>query len=256
MLIHQTTNSVGNYNYNAYIYDNCEWYYHFHNNYELLYVQSGELRASIDTHTEELCAGDFALILPNQIHSYQTPNNSKVWIGVFSEDFIYAFSAHINKKVGVSAKFQCDATLKNYVLYHLIDVNTRDTFLLKSCFYAICNQYLKNITLIDQQFDNEDLLCKMIDYVSNHFKSNITLKQMAADLGFEYHYLSRRFHSIFNMNFCQFVNQYRVNYAQELLAQQYGTMAEVAFESGFQNIRSFNNTYKKFFHSVPSEFNK
>jgi AraC-like DNA-binding protein len=253
MLIHQNANSAGNYNYNAFIYDNCEWYYHFHNNYELVYILSGEVTAIIDEHTENLCSGDFALILPNQIHSFHTPLNSKVWIGVFSEDFIFAFSSQISKRVGEQAKFLCDAVIRDYVLHLLLEKDTHDIYLLKSCFYAICDQYQKNINLVTKEFDNNSLICEIVDYVSSNFKSNITLHQMSNDLGFEYHYLSRRFHTIFNMNFCQFVNQYRVNFANELLAQNYGSIADVAFESGFQSVRSFNNVYKDFFETVPSK---
>lgn len=252
MLIHQTSNSVVNYNYNAFIYENCQWYYHFHNNYELLYILSGDITAIIDTHTENLHAGDFALILPNQIHSYQTPQNSKVWIGVFSEDYVFQFSSQINKKVGEQAKFKCDPVIRDYVLHLLIEKDTRDIYLLKSCFYAICDQYHKNVNLIAKQFDNDNLICKVVDYVSSNFKTNITLNNMSHDLGYEYHYLSRRFHSIFSMNFCQFVNQYRVNYAKELLAQNYGSITDIAFESGFQSVRSFNNIYKKLSGVSPS----
>lgn len=252
MLIHQNTNSVGDYNYNAFIYENCEWYYHFHNNFELVYIMEGDITAMIDTHTERLFEGDFAMIFPNQIHSFHTQQKSKVWIGVFSEDYILAFSSQLGKKVGEHAKFSCDEVIRDYVLNLLIKKDIRDIYLLKSCFYAICDQYQRSTKLISKEFDNENLMCKIVDYVSSNFKGNITLRVMAHALGYEYHYLSRRFHGIFNMNFCQFLNQYRVNYANELLEQNYGSMSDIAFESGFQTVRSFNNIYKNFFGTIPS----
>jgi AraC-like DNA-binding protein len=193
------------------------------------------------------------LILPDQIHSYHTPQNSRVWIGVFSEDYIYDFSSQIQKKTGKQAKFSCDNTVRDFILQILIEKDIRDIYLQKSCFYAICDQYQKSGNLISKEFNDDNLLCKIVDYVSNHFQSNITLRQMARDLGFEYHYCSRRFHSIFNMNFCQFVNQYRVNYANELLKQNYRSISDVAFDSGFQSVRSFNNNYLTFFGTVPSQ---
>ena len=33
MIIHQEHNSLGNHNYNAFFYENCDWFYHFHKNY-------------------------------------------------------------------------------------------------------------------------------------------------------------------------------------------------------------------------------
>jgi AraC-like DNA-binding protein len=251
MLVHQNANSVGNYNYNAFIYDNCEWYYHFHNNFELVYILTGQIEAMVDSHSENLSSGDFALILPNQIHSFHTPQNSRVWIGVFSEDFVSAFSSQVNKKVGKQARFSCDGVVGGHGVSMLVPRDIRDVYLLKSCLYAVCDQYLRNASLIVKEYD-DTLLGKIVDYISSNFRSNITLRQMAHDLGFEYHYLSRRFHDIFNMNFCRFVNQYRVNYANELLAKNSGSISDIAFESGFQTVRNFNHVYRSYFGAVPS----
>lgn len=256
MLVHQNTNSRGNYNYNAFIYENCEWYYHFHSNYELACVLSGKVTLMVDMHTETLREGDFALILPNQLHSYSTPETSKVWIGVFSRDFVYAFDEKINNKASEHARFLCEDTVRKYLLRELIEKDTQEVFLLKSCFYAACDQYLRSAPLVARESDSDDLLHRMLDYVSTNYRSDITLRKMAHDLGFEYHYLSRRFHGIFNTNFCMFVNQYRVNYANELLEQNFGSMSIIAFECGFQSVRAFNDAYRRFFGSVPSRYNQ
>jgi AraC-like DNA-binding protein len=76
---------------------------------------------------------------------------------------------------------------------------------------------------------------------------------MAEEMGYDHHYLSRAFHEMFHMNFRDFVNQYRINYANELLMQGGRSITEVAFESGFQSVRSFNDVYKKMTGSVPSK---
>lgn len=254
MLIHQTTNSMGNYNYNEFTYDNCEWYYHFHKNYELIHVLSGEVEAMVDGRQELLSQGDFALILPDQIHSLHTPQQSSVWIGVFSEDYVFAFSSWTNMRVGEHARFPCDPHIGQYLTHVLMEEHTHDVLLLKSCFYAACDQYQKHVPMIPRGYEDDNLLCKIVDYVSMNFKNDIPLQRAAYELGYEYHYLSRCFHAIFRMNYCQFVNQYRVNYARELLAQRYGTIAEIALECGFQNVRSFNSAYRRLIGSAPREF--
>ena len=65
MIVHQQHNSLGNHNYNAFFYDNCEWFYHFHKNYELIYILSGEVELTLNGTGYLLAADTFALILPN-----------------------------------------------------------------------------------------------------------------------------------------------------------------------------------------------
>jgi uncharacterized RmlC-like cupin family protein len=57
MLVHQPTNSVGNYNFNAFFYKNYRMYYHFHGNYEVVYMVSGKADVMVDNRTEELTEG-------------------------------------------------------------------------------------------------------------------------------------------------------------------------------------------------------
>ena len=62
-------------------------YYHFHGNYEVVYVVSGKADVMVDNRMEELTEGSFALILPNQLHSFNASEGSELWICVFSEEY-------------------------------------------------------------------------------------------------------------------------------------------------------------------------
>lgn len=246
MPIHQLHNSQGGYNYNAYIYENLDWYYHFHSNFELLYTVQGVCDIKVDDRTETLPHGHFALILPNQLHSFHIPADSHVWVGVFSEEYVFRFASHTRGMIGEQSCFQCDPATEAFFTHHLIKQKTEDIYLLKSVFYAVCQQYLQHIQMHPRDAKGDNLFVRITDYVNDHFRESITLRQMAQVLGFEYHYLSRRFHEIFNMNFRRFLNQYRVNYANDLLQQNPNTtIAEIAYACGFQNVRNFNTVYKQ-----------
>lgn len=75
MIIHQVTNSYGNYNYNAFIYTNQSWYTHFHKNYELIYIISGETFVFLNSEQIVMRQGDVLLISPYTIHSFK--NNTE-----------------------------------------------------------------------------------------------------------------------------------------------------------------------------------
>lgn len=256
MITYQKTNSFSNYNYNAFIYHNCNWLPHFHENLELIYIISGEVEAIIDGHTELLRENVFALVLPNQIHSYRTEKESCAWVGVFSEDFVRSFSLHMKDKQGKVASFVCDEATRTFLLQKLINEQTPSLNIRKACLYAVCDQYVNNVSIIDRKPNNDRLLYNILEYISNHFTDDITLIRMSEDLGYEYHYLSRCFHKTFHMNFRQMVNQYRFAYAKNLLIEGNLSITEIALKSGFQSIRSFNQIFKDITGAQPREYLK
>lgn len=252
VMIHQTSNSRGNYNFNACYYENLNLYYHFHSNYEIIYVVSGQVQAVIDNREETLPEGSFALILPNQLHSLTTMGDSAMWIWVFSEEYVYHFASRTKNLEGKISGFFCDPLVRRMAERYLIEEATEDIDMRKACFYAICSEFGRCVELRPKTKGNETLYQQIVDYVSNRFREPVSMKGMAEEMGYDYHYISRVFHNLFHMNFRSFVNQYRINYARELLIQGELNIIDIAYESGFQSVRSFNDVYKKLTGSVPS----
>lgn len=251
MIQHQSANSIGNYNYNIYTYENGEWAPHFHKNFELIYVISGSLLLTVDNLSEKIPEGGFALILPNQVHSFSSYENNKIWVGVFSEDFIKEFAKTTKNRRSTQLLFHCKDNELNYLKSTLLNDKNQDILLLKSCLYTICSRYLKEISLIDCEDKNTDLAHKIISFTENNFKENITLASLAKNFGYEYHYFSRCFKNIFNMNFKTFVNHYRFNCAKELMLNTNMSLSEIAMESGFGSLRNFNRIYRQFANETP-----
>lgn len=70
-------------------------------------------------------------------------------------------------------------------------------------------------------------------------------------------YISQLINQEFNMNFCSFVNQYRLQEAKELLCDknsQQLTLKSICEASGFNNYNSFVNTFKSAQGITPAEF--
>jgi quercetin dioxygenase-like cupin family protein len=61
-------------------------------------VEEGTLFAEIGGSVQQLSAGDGALVLSNQPHSYTTPEHSKSWTLIFSPDLIPELKQIIAKK--------------------------------------------------------------------------------------------------------------------------------------------------------------
>lgn len=255
MIIHQEHNSLGNHNYNAFFYDNCEWFYHFHKNYELVYVLNGEVELTLNGSQILLKENDFALIFPNEFHSYHTPDNSYVWIGVFSADFIGEFAKLTDTKRAKTPVFACEPQIREFLINYLITDTTPDIFILKSALYAVCREFLQKASLYDAQKE-KSFIYDVISYMEHNFQKEISLMTIAEALGYEYHYLSRQFHHHFHMNFKQLLNIYRADFARDQLIHTDASITDIAHASGFQTVRTFNRVFFDQTGVTPSEFKK
>lgn len=253
MIVHQQHNSLGNHNYNAFFYDNCEWFYHFHKNYELIYILSGEVELTLNGTGYLLAADTFALILPNEFHAYHTPGKSVAWVGVFSADFVSEFAILTQNKRSSTPVFTCEPQIRDFLLKYLITDTAPDTLLLKSTLYACCREFLNQNSLYDATNENS-FICDILSYLSENFREDISLATAAESLGYEYHYLSRRFHSHFHVNFKRFLNVYRADFAREQLLHSGCDITEIAHASGFQTMRTFNRVFQEQTGMTPSEF--
>lgn len=251
-VFYQPHNSLGNYNYNIVVYEPCEYAHHFHKNFELVYVIQGELETQIDGRVELVREGQFFLVLPNSIHYYHTPVYSKVWVGVFSEDFISDFAKLIQGKERAELAFTCNDVELAYLQTALLgESQDSDLLSLKASLYMICNRYLKTASWVERREYDADLAHQIIGYLSENFRRNLTLSEVAQYFGYEYHYFSRCFRNIFHMNFKTFLNQLRFDHAKQLIMKSNLDMTTIAMESGFGSLRNFNRIYKEFSADTP-----
>ena len=255
MIRHQEMNSKSNYNYNAYTYFNTDFSPHFHGNYGLIYVLGGELRITVSGRTEKIEEGQCALVLAHQVHTFESLGNSHIWIGVFSQQFVPHFASKTKDLEGNSSVFTLDSVTDALVRDKLV-YSDCSVMMKKACLYAVCDRYLDTVTLEKRKSKNDELICQMLRYVEEHFKENITLTDLADHFGYEYHYLSRLLNNGYSINFSDTVNRYRVEHAVMLLEETDKSMTEVALESGFRSIRSFNHIFKSVMGRSPSELAK
>ena len=253
--MHQQHNSRGNNNYNAFTYSNTVWPPHFHKNFELIHVMKGTILLNVNETEVEVETGSWAIVLSNQIHSFSVDANTLVWVAVFSEDFVSDFSSYIRDKQGSTPRFSPDETVMDYVTEYLI-MGKPSLMLKKSCLYALCDQYLRQVPLEARKTKNDNLICQILDYVEMHYREDISLESVAQHFGYEYHYLSRVLNKSYNIRFKQIVNEYRVDHAIRLLKAGEMSITEISLQCGFQSIRTFNDVFLSITGQKPSEYSK
>ena len=101
---------------------------------------------------------------------------------------------------------------------------------------------------------------KLISYMEllkPYLNTDLTLPQLAVELGISSHLLSQVINEHFKLNFFDFVNQYRVEaFKERIVNPKYEnfSLLGIAFECGFNSKSAFNRIFKKSTGLTPSQF--
>ena len=90
-----------------------------------------------------------------------------------------------------------------------------------------------------------------------YLNPDLTLLQLASDLGITPHILSQIINDQYKLNFFDFVNQYRVQEFKEAVVDPKNknySLLGIAFECGFNSKSAFNRMFKKSTGLTPSQF--
>jgi ligand-binding sensor domain-containing protein/AraC-like DNA-binding protein len=88
---------------------------------------------------------------------------------------------------------------------------------------------------------------------------NLTIKFLASKLLISPRSLSRIINNQLNTNFYEFINEYRIKEAQQMLSapgDHQESILEIAYEVGYNSKSAFNRAFKNFTGMTPSEFRK
>lgn len=90
-----------------------------------------------------------------------------------------------------------------------------------------------------------------------YLKPNLTLLELASDVGVSSHYLSQIINEKFELNFFDYINKYRVEEVKEkIINPKYSgySLLGIALDCGFNSKSAFNRIFKKFTGQTPSDY--
>lgn len=225
---------------------------HAHYSFEMIWVQEGEMLCTIENAPFLLRPNDLMMILPEQIHSYETPRHSKCYLCIFSPDMVADFHETVQDK-----KFDSPVFRTNRIKELVTELdNSTCIFVQKALLYRLCAFPYEQSKLLPATGTNRTLAGRIVRYVENNYTKDITLKHFARESGYNYTYLSNFFHVNFRQNFSAYVNHFRLQFAVHLLENTDKNITEIASECGFSTIRNFNTAFKQYYSISPRDFRK
>ncbi|MFN7116596.1 MAG: helix-turn-helix domain-containing protein [Saprospiraceae bacterium] len=100
-------------------------------------------------------------------------------------------------------------------------------------------------------------LQQLMETQQPYLNSQLNIEALARQLHISRHHLSQVLNEGLQKTYHDFVNEYRIEAAKQLLhnpQKQHYSIAAIAFEAGFNSLSSFNQVFKKHCQLTPSEF--
>lgn len=107
---------------------------------------------------------------------------------------------------------------------------------------------------VNKQKEYMEKINSIFDYINKNHTEDITLDKIADIAGFSKFHFSRIFKQFTNLSFYEYLNQQRVKTAERLLLEPNLTITDVAMQSGFSSISTFNRVFKTVKECTPTEF--
>lgn len=235
---------------------------HYHNLYEIYYMESGECNYFIDNKSYHMTPGDIVLIPEGIIHNTLYPgeqtcrsliNCSKKYIpasvlSLFSKrQYLYrnpdikdTLLEMLNK---IGEEYSKDDTFSNEVLRCYISLFFFTIARNKNCY-------------IDSE-SHSGYIEEAINYVQNNLSSDISLRDIAERFSVSQEHFSRQFKKETGFGFCEYLNLLRLKKAETLLKQNDKlSIAHIADECGFNDSNYFSVKFKNMYGISPKSFRK
>lgn len=244
--------------FNSYIDENLSFPPHLHSFVELAYIIEGNIDVTVNGITCRLSAGDIAVCFPNDIHSYNTTNSSKLILVIYSPQITDSFFKPRTNKT-LKNPFILNKSKNKEIAPLFLMLNEEynkgnNEYIIKGLLYTILGKLEPDFVIENSAHPYNNTMQNLLKYIEGHYNENITLEQVSGDLGFSKFYISRLFSGKIGYPFSDYVNRLRINMAQKLLYETDIAISSIALECGFNSQRNFNRIFKEFTSVTPTEF--
>lgn len=243
---------------------------HFHFEHELLLVLSGELVVTVEGNSHLLQKGDIAVVGKSQPHMLHSDKENQLLVLQFNLDIMDLCFPQLETFQQFNTIIHRDPQCK---LWQAVEYN----LLVIAAYHGSHNPYrhlasLRAITsiilAIVQHFQlsagpapkpyipelTDERLKRIHRWISDHYRQDISLQQLAELEGVSTGYLSHFIRQNLGCTFTQFVTKLRTAQAAHLLEATDLSVLDVLLNSGFSDYRYMHKAFLKSFNCTPKEY--
>ncbi|GAB2645022.1 AraC family transcriptional regulator [Emticicia sediminis] len=250
------------------------WNYHYHPEFELVLVFEGKGRRHVGNHLSYYNDGDLVMIgsnLPHAGFGYDAFGEHEEIVIQFKEDFLgdkffeKPEMEHIKKlfersQQGIQFYGETHQKICKS-LKKLINVSHFERLIsLLNIFQELAHSTEYNLlNSLDTRYDfnqkDQLRLKRVYEYVEKNYQNSVNIREVADVANLTVPAFCNYFKKVVNQTYTDFVNEYRINKACQLLMTE-KSIADVCFECGFTNNSYFSKVFKEIKGKSPLEFKK
>lgn len=254
--------------------------WHYHPQYELLYVSKSKGIRFVGDSVSPFKAGDLVLVGSNLPHLwrndpsyYQKGNDEHVQTVVikFMNDFLgkdtfeqpqFLMINHMleQSKFGLSFGQKVSSSLHDDLL-QIVQLNPAEQSIkLLHLLYQLSstkdNTILSSADMRQSSSEPAQRLDIVLKHISDNYASDISLKDVADLACMTTNSFCRFFKKMTNKSFTQFLNEIRVRNASRLLLEDDYTITEVCYTVGYKSITNFYRQFKLIMNVTPKNYRR
>lgn len=249
--------------------EKCKPYHVFageRNEYIVHFILSGHGFYSADNSTWTLSEGQMFLIRPGRPIIYCADSRDPwqyVWIG-FKGDRAKAILTEcgFNKHRLVLPSPAASDYLKILdEMFEHITLSYADALYREASLFKMLSLLCQNSENLSANSDihmeregTNSYVTQAVDYISSHYMHNITVSDVAAQIGISGTYLNRLFKQTYNLPAQEFLMDFRMRKAAHLLVNTTQPVKEISLNIGYRDPLVFSKAFKKRFDVSPQNY--
>lgn len=241
---------------------------HWHESLELLFVLAGEVTVLTGTHQTTLQTDDMLLVNSNVVHELHSQECVLIAVQIKLSKF------NLSPDVLQTLYFDCNSRTsreKNAffaikrIITALLQVSSAQSedklFRSRTLAYELLSELVKNFKTEKPVLENNtqkhlERLNRILRYINDHYREQLTLSQVAEREHLSVPYLSSFFEKYMGINFSAYYTNLRLEHALRELIYTDVSVEQIALNNGFSDSRTFARAFKKRYHTIPSAYRK
>jgi AraC-like DNA-binding protein len=236
---------------------------HWHDRIELLRVMRGSMRVICGNDSYVAREGDVVIFPPKQLHEGNTADES-VEYRVMMFDVRYFYNETETCKRLLPAIFDGRAVFrtvtsdaKTVLCYdRIFESSETDSLDTVAGVYTLLFLLCRN-SMTELHTAPKDLAVKrIIDYIEENAKEDITVDLLAEKFAYSKAYLCRKFKDVTGLSPMLYLKIYRLEAACKKIVNRETNISNIAKELGFSDANYFTRCFKAHFGVSPSQYGK
>ena len=263
-----------------YYYDDLEFFdfhcieWHWHREFEFLYVESGEIICGIGEKQIILSKGDAIFINSKILHRFYASSGGVIPNFVCMPEFIAPENSLVYKKyilpiISSNMSFQCFQIAEPWqariiqIMIKIMGTQENEKIRELSTLALLQDLWLifyENVKLSDKEkMQTVDEAAQkrvqlMMQYIHENYNHEMSLDEIASHIGISRSTALNLFQRFLHTTPVSYLIGYRLQAASWLLKNTNKKVKTIAYESGFRNVDYFCRLFKKRYHLTPSEY--